>query len=248
MDASENKLLKNPETRELTATPSVDSLIADLGDKDRATRLVAHRSLVALGESAVKPLVEALSNPNQQTRSEVDKILDEIKVDWSQHAGNDTIRSLIADLSSSDGFIRVRARSALVIIGKTAVGLLKEALKSKKDSMRWEAAKALEEIGDPGAVDTLITALEDELFDVRWLAAEGLSAIGREALVPLLKVLIERPDSQWIREGAHYVFRTIKDTALRTILLPLAKALEDNEVQLEVPLKAEAALKKLMPS
>jgi HEAT repeat protein len=54
----------------------------------------------------------------------------------------DSIESLINDLGSGDGMVRVRAREALVTIGGRSVNALSDVLKSKNEGQRWEAAKA----------------------------------------------------------------------------------------------------------
>lgn len=153
-----------------------------------------------------------------------------------------TIGALIANLGTKDGLVRERARQSLVAIGAPAVASLIEALADRNKQMRWEAAKALAQIGDPASAHTLVNALEDEVFDVRWLAAEGLIALGREALVPLLQALIERSDSLWLREGAHHILHNLCRGDLKEVLRPLLAALEDVEPSIEVPLAAESAL------
>jgi HEAT repeat protein len=62
-------------------------------------------------------------------------------------------------------------------------------LSNKKHWVRWEAAKALGQIGDKSATEALTKALEDNEFDVRWLAAEGLIIIGRDSIKLLLEAL-----------------------------------------------------------
>jgi HEAT repeat protein len=157
----------------------------------------------------------------------------------------ETIKSLVADLGSQDGQVRVRARKSLVAIGGQAVKPLVKALASKKEWVRWEATKTLGQIGDPAAVQALIEALEDKMFDVRWLAAEGLIAIGREALTPLLQALMDHPDSLWLREGVHHVLHDVDKRDLTEILKPMILALEGFEPSVEVPLAVEAALEAL---
>jgi HEAT repeat protein len=163
----------------------------------------------------------------------------------SKDGGRKAIRALVAELGSQDGLVRVRARKSLINIGGRAVKPLVEALASKREWLRWEAAKALEQIGDPAAVQALINALEDRTFDVRWLAAEGLIHTGREALVPLLQELMEHPDSLWLREGVHHVLHDIEETGLGEILKPVLAALEDIEPSVEVPFAAKKALEAL---
>ena len=101
-------------------------------------------------------------------------------------AAKATIKSLIADLASKDGVVRVMARRQLVAYKKRSVAPLIKALSNKSDYVRWEAAKALSQIGSPESIQALLEALTDKKFEVRWLAAEGLIRIGRKAIVPLL--------------------------------------------------------------
>jgi ABC-type molybdenum transport system ATPase subunit/photorepair protein PhrA len=137
----------------------------------------------------------------------------------------ETIKSLVADLGSQDGIVRVRTRKSLVSIGGQAVKPFVKALASKREWVRWEAAKPLGQIGDPAAVQALIEALEDKMFDVRWLADEGLISIGREALVPLLRALMEHPDSLWLREGVHHVLHDVDKEDFNEILQPVLASL-----------------------
>ena len=164
------------------------------------------------------------------------------------HTDPATIDSLIANLASKNGMVRVRARRSLVANGEPAVRPLVEALASRKQWVRWEVAKALGQIGSPASAEALVRALEDAMFDVRWLAAEGLIVIGREALVPLLHALVERSDSVWLLEGAHHVFHDLSRGRpdLKDVLQPVLAALEDIEPSLEVPVAAEAVLNKLI--
>ena len=152
------------------------------------------------------------------------------------------INSLIADLNRDDVITCQKARRALVAIGHEAVPSLVEALGSRKHWVRWEAAKALAQIADPTATTALLKALEDKEFDVRWLAAEGLTSIGRKAVVPLLKALIDNPESTWLHEGAHHVLHDMRRGDLDETLKPVMKSLEDFEPSVEVPLAASKAL------
>jgi HEAT repeat protein len=156
------------------------------------------------------------------------------------------IDAQVATLAADDGTQREKAREQLVKLGHPAVAALAAALKSSHERVRWEAAKALTEIGDPAAVSTLISALEDESFGVRWLAAEGLIAAGHNGLRPLLEALIHRSNSFWLREGAHHVLRTqATDKDLHDVLAPVLEALEAFESVLETPPAAAQALKAL---
>jgi HEAT repeat protein len=162
------------------------------------------------------------------------------------HVDLGAISSLVAELSKKDGAVRERARQQLVAIGAPSVTYLVEALENRNELLRWEAAKALGEIGNPAAAPALVAALEDEVFDVRWLAAEGLIALRGGGLVPLLSALVERPDSLWLREGAHHVLHDVSRGRLEEVLRPVVAALDDIEPSVEVPFAAKTVLKGLM--
>jgi sporulation protein YlmC with PRC-barrel domain len=153
----------------------------------------------------------------------------------------ESISSMIADLARDVPLVRVSARESLVAIGGPAVPALVEALGNPNRHLRWEAAKALSQIGDPAAAEALVKALEDELFGIRWLAAEGLIAVGREGLKPLLRALIQRSDSDWLRQGAHHVLHELARTGLEEVR-PVLAALEDIEPSIDVPLVARTTL------
>jgi HEAT repeat protein len=153
-----------------------------------------------------------------------------------------TIKSLIADLASQDGVVRVKARLQLVAYKKRAVAPLIKTLSNENDWVRWEAAKALSQIGNPESIQALLEALSDKKFEVRWLAAEGLIRIGRKAIVPLLEALVKHSDSYWLRQGIHHVLHDINRGNIRKVLRPVLAALEGPEPSLEVPQAAQAAL------
>jgi HEAT repeat protein len=153
-----------------------------------------------------------------------------------------TIESLIADLECDDVIRCQKARRKLVALGHKAVPYLVKAMGGKKYWTRWEAAKALAQIGDPTATAALIKALEDNEFDIRWLAAEGLINIGQKAVVPLLEALVDNPMSTWLRQGAHHVLHDMNRGDLDEVLQPVMNALEDVEPYIEVPVSARKAL------
>jgi HEAT repeat protein len=161
------------------------------------------------------------------------------------NAAQGSMASSIADLRSRDGMVRQKARKTLTTIGKRAVLPLLPLLNDPDDHVRWEAAKALADIADPGASSGLVTSLQDENGDVRWLAAEGLIAIGRDALVPLLETLIERSDSVWLRGGAHHVLHDMAKGELGDLLTPVVAALDGVDPEIGVRGPASKALEGL---
>lgn len=158
-----------------------------------------------------------------------------------------TAKDLIRALSSYNDLSRVEARKALVSMGGQAIPYLAEALKDANSLRRWEAAKALGEIGDPSAAPILVEALEDERFEVRWLAAKGLIELNIKGLEPLFHALIRHADSALLRQGAHHVLHDLAKGELRIYLAPVLIALEAMDSTVQVPsvvAHAREALKK----
>jgi len=99
------------------------------------------------------------------------------------------------------------------------------------------------EIGDPKAGKALVAALEDRDFGVRWLAANGLIALGVDGARVLLEALREQPDSAWLGEGAHHVFRSLASAYVA--LVPVIKAIEGHEPDVTISQIALDALNAL---
>ena len=146
-----------------------------------------------------------------------------------------TIKNLIADLSSSNDFTRLKARRELLETGKPAYNSLLEALKDRNCLVRWEAVNILGGTGDPEVAPALVGALEDSEFEVRWVAAEALIRMGTKGLKTLFQALIERADSAFLREGAHHVFHKLAQGELKVFLTPMLIALESHDAAEEVP-------------
>ncbi len=161
-------------------------------------------------------------------------------------ANGPEVVSLIAGLHSDDGLVRRRARQALVEMGQAVVPSLVDELDSYNEHARWESAKALCEIHAPQAAPALVERLEDDNFSVRWLAAEALAGLGRKSLEPLFRALERRPDSVWLRRGAHHILSGLaRDPELCYQVKPVLDALNDVEPVLCVPPAAEEARKQL---
>ncbi|HBY95461.1 MAG: HEAT repeat domain-containing protein [Ardenticatenaceae bacterium] len=152
------------------------------------------------------------------------------------------IRSLVGALRSDDRHERERTRKHLVAIGAPAIAPLLELLSDQDEHVRWEAAKVLSRICTPEAAASLVEFLEDRNSAIRWLAAQGLIAAGRAGLPPLLRALIQRSNSVWLREGAHRVLLALARRSPGDPVAPVLDALEDIEPALEVPPAAAAAL------
>jgi len=152
---------------------------------------------------------------------------------------------LIADLTCADTIKCQRARRSLVSMGEAAVEHLVNALHDKRRRVRWEAAKALSQIASPSSTQALVDTLEDKEFDLRWLAAEGLARIGPASVVPLLKALLKRPESQWLREGAHHVLLDMDGGPLAAVLKPVTEAIDDPTPAVALPIAVHRSLEVL---
>ena len=82
-------------------------------------------------------------------------------------AAKATIKSLINDLASKDGVVRVMARRQLVANIKRSVAPLIRTPSNENDWVRREATKALSQIGNPESIQALLEALKDKRFEVR---------------------------------------------------------------------------------
>lgn len=168
--------------------------------------------------------------------------LEKEKSDYQMPTISGHIQSLVNDLDSPDQRVREAARLSLVDLGRTAVPSLIQALDNQDVRGRWQAAKALSQMENPAAAPALVNALEDESFGVRWLAAQGLIALRRHGLVPLLQALMRRSESTWLYESALHILRTLSETELRGLTLPVVEALESIEPSIDVPRAAQDAL------
>lgn len=160
------------------------------------------------------------------------------------------VKELITKLGNGDGFVREKARLALVDIGKDAVPLLIEALTSNQEQVRWEAAKTLISIADPIAVPALVKALQDKDADIRWLAAEALIATGKESIEPLLQAVVDQSNESFLHEGAHHVISYLmhsisQASELNEILKPVKEALDSMAPRVAGTAAAQKALEKM---
>jgi HEAT repeat protein len=158
-----------------------------------------------------------------------------------------SIPALVDKLSDDDGLVRKRARHTLVLIGSPALPSLLELVESPVKRTRWEAAKALAEIGHPSSVSALVELLQDPESDIRWLGAEGLIRIGSRSLRDVLRLLIERPDSTDVRRAAHHVFRELgsQNSVVEELLAPVMEVLGDTDPAGAIPPRAEETLEQL---
>lgn len=157
----------------------------------------------------------------------------------------DRIAALAAQLEDEDGTTRKRARQGLVEEGRAAVPAVVQALRRGSRQARWEAARVLEAIADPAAADALVRALEDDEFDVRWAAADALVALGRHGVIPALRTLMHRSDSEWVREVVEHVLHEQVDSEYGRVLEPVLESLKNLGAEQTSPVAAHKALLEL---
>jgi HEAT repeat protein len=158
-------------------------------------------------------------------------------------ADDSRIMKLIATLEAKDGIDRLHAREELEHMGARTGPYLARALGHHSDRVRWEAAKALRRIHDRRAAPALVNCLMDESFEVQWLAAEALIALGHEALVPLLKGLINNYGSVYFRQGAHHILHDLeRKRELDPLTLRVLDELREIEPLEPYPVSAGRAL------
>lgn len=147
---------------------------------------------------------------------------------YEQKQSGISTQSLVNLLGSDDEKVRTKARKSLVNIGKQAVPSLSVVLENSKIyKARWEAAKALSEIGDIKSIPTLVKALEDPETDVAWLAAKALEKFKKAAWPVLLRTLVEHGSkSVSLQHGAHHILRKQKVEGYNDLLDILRTSLE----------------------
>jgi len=155
---------------------------------------------------------------------------------------SEIIKQHIAELASKDGLKRQKARNALVAVGKDAINELAGLLTHSKDTVRWEAVKAMSQIKDPLTASHLVTALGDESEGVRWVAAEGLVSLHKHGLLALLHVLSEARNTVFLRVGAHHVVKTLGEQYDFEGKTELIATLENNAAHLEIPVISKKVL------
>ncbi len=123
--------------------------------------------------------------------------------------GYKNAESWSARLADWDARRRHEARRELVSMGTAALPVLAKQLSARDWHVRWEAARALGEIGDPAAAVLLVEALQDDDTGVRWAAMGSLIQLERGALRPLLESLTRDFYSARLREGVHHVLHVL---------------------------------------
>jgi HEAT repeat protein len=157
--------------------------------------------------------------------------------------GSKETEEISARLSDQDPRCRHEAREQLVSMGVTVLPVLYQKLTSPDWHVRWEAAKALGEIGDPAAAEMLVALLQDDDTSVRWAAMGSLIDLGRGSLRPVLEALTHDFQSARLREGVHHILHTLANRGKLTgIEAEVFRALEGAAPSVQAAWAANKAL------
>lgn len=157
----------------------VDPLTDALRSPDWIVRMHAATALGRISDPrAVAHLVPLLQDKVKAVREETAHGLARI--------GEAAVPALIEALAHEDWLVRLHTVEALGKVKSSAVvePLLRVMFNDRDSAIRVDAALSLGEIGDPRAVEFLITAMRDE--DIRPKAIEALGKIGDRRAVPVL--------------------------------------------------------------
>jgi HEAT repeat protein len=155
---------------------SLDSLLAALGSYDGVARQRARQDLVAIGGPAVAPLIEALTDPNDDVRWEAAKALGQI--------GDPAAAALVSVLEDENSGIRWLAAEGLIALGREGLVPLLRALEQRSDSvwLREGAHHVLHDLARGDLEDVLspvLAALDgiEPTMEVPWAARAALDAL-----------------------------------------------------------------------
>ncbi|WP_199509385.1 HEAT repeat domain-containing protein [Nucisporomicrobium flavum] len=170
---------------------AVPDLIAALGEREARDGAVG--ALLAMGEAALDPLIEALRHDrNGRRRANAAFVL------GLSHRPR-AIPPLIAALADDERTVQDYSASALGYFGEPALGPLIDALSDGDEDVRTWALRALAYMRDPRAVPHLLHAMVSDSADVAEQAARCLRICGEGAVEPLADLLFHHadPDMRW---------------------------------------------------
>lgn len=171
------------------------------------------------------------------------------RVGTSPVADRATIDQLVRELIDSDRETRVRARYALVGLGRVAVPALVHALADPNHHLRTASALTLLAVAHPAAAPALVVALDDDDAGVRWLAAEALVALRLSGLRAALHALCttEHPTPQ-LKAGVRHVLREMRREHVAKIVEPVLHDLDGFAPDEAIMVAAHRALAKVEAS
>lgn len=154
---------------------------------------------------------------------------------------------LIKALASSQHAVHIASSQAISDLNRLAEPALMAALHHPDAHVRWHAARALGQIGDPFAVDALADGLNDEKQEVRWASARVLANLDGPAIPAILKVLARSPINEPLRQAAFHALNSM--TASREIydyLRPLLDVLHRQSAISLIAVEAPAIAQQML--
>jgi HEAT repeat protein len=162
-------------------------LVDALGNQDWIVRMHAAKALGRIKDArAIEPLIPLLHDKVKAVREEATMALTEI--------GDAALPSLLAALKHPEWLVRLHAVEAL---GKSRSAnavepLLWSLFNDQDQAIREDVVRALGQLGDPRAMEFLMTAMKEP--GLRPLAVEALGRIGDRRALPVLIAVIEGGD------------------------------------------------------
>lgn len=153
------------------------ALLEALNPVDKTIRISAPKKADPAAPRSIPVLIHALVEPDRPVEETIPTAMPPVP----EKKETEPVALLIQALKAPDKYDRARAARVLGGIGadaKAAIPVLLEALRDREAMVRFDAAKALEKMGD-AAKDALSHALQDEDEVVRRIAAEALARIIR---------------------------------------------------------------------
>lgn len=133
-------------------------------------------------------------------------------------------------------------------LGTAAVVPLRAALTHLSPWVRQHAVAALARIDDDAARAALVTALHDDSFGVHWSAAQALAAQRRQGVVAVLRAMLhDVPSPGFLHAAAHVLGHAALSAEERAAVAPILAALRHPAADLEAPVLAAEALRRLEP-
>ena len=205
---------------EQEAADKMQVLRSALSDPDADLRIAAAYLLGLRGEIDALSLLEAmLQSPGLEWQLRAAQALAALN---DERCG----APLVAALSAGRGTpLHHAAGKALSELGICAEPALLQSLHHPDNHVRWHAARLLGQIGDPRAVDVLVTGLWDEDQQVRWATARVLANLDMPAVPAILEALSHQPLTEEFRQAAFHALHSMTNQATQEYLQPLLRVL-----------------------
>lgn len=168
-------------------------LISRLTSENESWRLDAETRLIALGESAVPPLIRSLQHAHPAVRLHAVHALARIR----DPRGLKPVVRALGD-SENNGAVAIASEKALVEWGVPAKKALIDEISDPTSPVRPRAIRTLSRIGGAELSSFLRPLLNDPNSTVRTQAAIGLTSVMGADSLPIVAALLQDGD-KWVR-------------------------------------------------